>query len=35
MHDKLDRREFLKISSATTLGMGTLTTAFNFGMAEG
>ncbi len=34
MHDKLDRREFLKISSATTLGMGTLTTAFNFGMAE-
>jgi predicted dehydrogenase len=34
MHDKFDRREFLKIGSATTLGVGTLTTAFNFGVAE-
>jgi Zn-dependent alcohol dehydrogenase len=34
MDSKLNRREFLKISSATTLGAGAMTGAFTLGAAE-
>jgi predicted dehydrogenase len=34
MEDKINRRDFLKIGSATTLGAGVMTSAFNFGVAE-
>jgi len=34
MDSKLNRREFLKISSATTLGAGAMTSAFTLGAAE-
>ncbi|MGA2987649.1 MAG: Gfo/Idh/MocA family oxidoreductase [Terriglobia bacterium] len=34
MDSRLNRREFLRISSATTLGAGAMTNAFTFGAAE-
>jgi predicted dehydrogenase len=34
MEDKINRREFLKIGSATTLGAGAMTSAFTLGAAE-
>jgi predicted dehydrogenase len=34
MDSRLNRREFLKISSATTLGAGAMTSAFSLGSAE-
>jgi len=34
MDEKINRRKFLKMGSATTLSAGAMTTAFNFGVAE-
>lgn len=34
MDDKMNRRDFLKVGSATTVGVGAMTTAFAFGAEE-